>query len=135
MAAEYRHVSPSGEYGIRISSWEARMSLWVDQPTVAVVATGEVVFGFVDSNWSLGDACWLDAKTVEMTVRKYPGGQVLNTQRVRIDCEARTGWVDGGACALWEIEARLEAAMAEAAKPVGRPRGAAFPDGASSWLP
>ena len=40
MALDFRYPSPDGRYGFRISSWEARMSHWIESAELIEVASG-----------------------------------------------------------------------------------------------
>lgn len=86
--------SPDGTFTVTVSPWEARMSLWIDSPTITRVASGEMVLQFSDRHWSLDDATWLDDRTVQLTVRKYPGNRDPSHIVLVLDCVARTGRVE-----------------------------------------
>ena len=65
--------SPDGRFLISISAWEARMSLWIESPTLSERDSGEQLLAFTDQNWSLDSADWLDEAVVVLNLRKYPG--------------------------------------------------------------
>ncbi|WP_395143623.1 hypothetical protein [Armatimonas sp.] len=95
MALDFRYPSPDDRYGFRISSWEARMSHWIESAELIEVSTEEHVFSFSDTNWSLDNAVWDSPSVVRLTVRKYPGNHTPPDFTVVLDCEAKTVTVDG----------------------------------------
>lgn len=104
--------SPSGRFRIAISAWEARMSLWIETPTVLDKTTGETLLAFKDSNWSLDAARWVSHSVVELTLRKYPGNHLPVNVVATLDCASRTarvGQVELGSLA--EVEPALERAL------------------------
>ena len=56
--------SPSGRFGISISAWEVRMSLWIETPLLCERRSGQRLLVFKDSNWSLNSAEWLSDSVV-----------------------------------------------------------------------
>jgi hypothetical protein len=87
--------SPTGRFLIGISAWEARMSLWIESPTLSERDSGELLLAFTDQNWSLDSADWLDEAVVVLNLRKYPGNHRPPQVIAKIDCAARTAEVDG----------------------------------------
>jgi hypothetical protein len=82
-------ASPTGRFEVRVSPWEARMSLWIETPAIFDKASGECLFSFEDSNWSLNSANWLSEAVVELRLRKYPGGHTPPEITLTIDCVAK----------------------------------------------
>ena len=112
MSTNVRSTSPRDRYIITVDSWEARMSLWIDSPTLADRRTGDKVLSFEDPNWSLDAARWLDDSTVVLTLRKYPGNHTPGSIDVTVDCAGRTAMigavrVDG----LSQLEPEMEKAL------------------------
>lgn len=104
--------SPQRTYAVTVSSWEARMSLWIDTPTITHVESGEIVLRFSDRHWSLDDATWLDDRTVQLTVRKYPGNRNPSQLVLVVDCAARTARVERSeAIALDALEPEMDRVM------------------------
>src|SRR6185436_1450296 len=56
--------SPSGRFEITIAAWEARMSLWIETPTLSDRLTGQELLSFNDPHWSLDSAEWQSDSTV-----------------------------------------------------------------------
>lgn len=112
MDAGLRSTSPRGEYIVTVSSWEVRMSLWIDTPTLTNRTTGENLLSFNDPNWSLNEARWIDDSTVVLRLRKYPGNHSPGAIDVTINCAARTAVVGLVAVRkLDEVERQLEKAL------------------------
>lgn len=104
-------VSPSGRYEVSVSPWEARMSLWVDTPTVSDTLHGAVLLAFVDGNWSLDEARWLSDHVVELRLRKYPGSHTPPQLVTTLDCKARTGQLGAETVPLNRLESALDRAL------------------------
>ena len=105
-----RFPSPDGTYVFRLDTSEARMSHWIDTPTLLRVDSGAVVCGFVGTAWSLDAARWLDAHRVAMSLRKYPGGHRPPSLEVELDLAAGTATLAGHPpTALATLEAYLDA--------------------------
>jgi hypothetical protein len=101
--------SPTGRFRIAISPWEARMSLWIETPSLLDKTTGETLLSFKDGNWSLDAARWLSDSVVELTLRKYPGNHLPVQVVAMVDCakrEAKIGEME--LRSLAEVEATLE---------------------------
>ncbi|QQS28106.1 MAG: hypothetical protein IPM47_14685 [Sphingobacteriales bacterium] len=65
--------SPDGKYKVVFSSFEMRMSHWVDNPIVIKVATNEVVYE-LGGLYSADTVKWSeDSRFVTMSIREYPG--------------------------------------------------------------
>jgi hypothetical protein len=104
--------SPTGRFRIAISAWEARMSLWIETPTVLDKATGETLLSFKDSNWSLDSARWLSDSVVELTLRKYPGNHLPTNVIATLDCANRNAKIGETVVkSLAEVEPALERAL------------------------
>jgi hypothetical protein len=104
--------SPSGQYRIAISAWEARMSCWIETPSLFDKMTGEKLLAFQDSNWSLDAARWLSDTVVEFTLRKYPGNHLPVNVIATLDCANRTAKIGQTEIPLLaEVEAALERAL------------------------
>ena len=103
--------SPSGRFRIAISAWEARMSLWIETPTLSD-KTGETLLSFKDSNWSLDAARWLSDSVVELTLRKYPGGHLPGQIVAVVDCAQRNAKIGPTEVqSLADLESALERAL------------------------
>jgi hypothetical protein len=87
--------SPSGRFGVTISALEARMSLWIETPTLSDRSTSEQLLVFKDSNWSLNSAEWLSDSIVVLKFRKYPGNHIPPEVTATIDCLAKTAEING----------------------------------------
>lgn len=108
-----RFPSPGGDYVFRIVTSEARMSHWIDTPTLLRAATGEVLCGFVRTSWSLDGARWLDAHRVVMTLRRYPGDHQPRELVVEVDLAAGTAALAGHPpTGLAALEPYLDAILA-----------------------
>jgi hypothetical protein len=104
--------SPSGRYEIDIVSREVFNTHWIELPRLLDKQTGETLFAFEDSHWSMDEAQWLGESLVRFTLRKYPGNHKPGELIATIDCAARTakiGEVDAGS--LQELEAGLDGAL------------------------
>lgn len=95
MALDSRYPSPDGRYGFRISSWEARMSHWIESAELIEIGTEDTLFSFSDPNWSVDNAVWESPTVVVLTVRKYPGNHLPPDFTIVLDCEAKNVTVDG----------------------------------------
>ncbi|MGE0440445.1 MAG: hypothetical protein AB7S39_08115 [Gemmatimonadales bacterium] len=105
-------ASPDGRYTITTSAWEVRMSLWIETPSLADSATGQVLWTPEDGNWSLDAALWTGPATLRLTLRKYPGNHTPADVTAEIDCRALTARVgDGPAEPLDTLDRRLERAL------------------------
>lgn len=112
MSGEIHSASPDGRFVIRVSAWEARMSLWVETPNLYDMMTNEDLLTFRNSNWSLDQAFWQAGNLVTMTMRKYPGDHTPSSVEVTVDCLARTATVAGKpAMSLTDVESALESAI------------------------
>jgi hypothetical protein len=108
---ENSDVPNSASYEISVSAWEARMSLWIETPTLRNKATGEVVLSLRDTNWSLNSARWRSDDVVELRLRKYPGSHTPAEIMATLDCSQRTARIDGMVMPISELEAALERAL------------------------
>lgn len=86
-------LSPDNRFAVRLHAWEARHSLWVATPAVWELATDELLLRFADERWSAEQAAWLDAATLQLVLRKFPGDRGPASVTVTIDCQARTATV------------------------------------------
>jgi hypothetical protein len=104
--------SPSSRFLITISAWEARMSLWIETPTLIDCSSGERLLVFKDSNWSLNSAEWLSESVVVLKLRKYPGNHIPSEVTATVDCTAKTAEVNGKKVdTLGNVERYLDAAL------------------------
>ncbi|MDB5805008.1 MAG: hypothetical protein JWN73_2330 [Betaproteobacteria bacterium] len=109
MSEPAKSTSPDGRYAIYVDMLEARMSHWIECPSLVDTRSGETLLRFSDSNWSMDRARWNSDAVVPMDLRKYPGDHRPASFEVAIDCTARTATVAGTpAAALGEVEAALE---------------------------
>jgi len=120
-------ASPTGRFLTVISPWEARMSLWIETPTLRDTTTGETLLSFRDSNWSLDSARWLSDSIVELTLRKYPGNHLPVDIVATLDCASRTAKVGSMELqSLLEVESALEESLTwRTAAPAKPPAGVA----------
>ena len=100
--------SPSGRFEITISAWEARMSLWIETPTLLDRHSNEAILVFQDPNWSLDSATWTSDATVVLTLRKYPGNHRPTSLVATVDATARTATVEGTTVPLTALESLLD---------------------------
>ena len=104
--------SPTGRFVIGISAWEARMSLWIETPTLSERLTGKQLLAFKDPNWSLDSADWLNDSTVVLKLRKYPGNHVPTGLIATVDCLAGTAVIgETRVDSLECLEDRLDKAL------------------------
>ncbi len=65
--------SPDGKYKVVFSSFEMRMSHWVDNPILIEVATNEELYS-LGGMFSADSVKWSeDSRYVTMSIREYPG--------------------------------------------------------------
>lgn len=102
-------ISLTGSYEIRIESWEARNSLWVQTPEIVALQLQDTILKFRDPYWSLNNAEWIGNKNVKLTLRKYPGNHIPAELMVTIDCKNRLVTLpDGQQVALTALEDQLD---------------------------
>jgi hypothetical protein len=65
--------SPDRQFKVSFTSYEMRMSHWVDQPCLTQVPDDACIFSIDSDNWSARNVRWLDDATVELVMLKYPG--------------------------------------------------------------
>ena len=65
--------SPHQDFKVSFSSYEVRMSHWIDEPSLIRVHDNACLFALNEGGWSAWAVRWLDSSTVEMLMRKYPG--------------------------------------------------------------
>ncbi|MGC4093162.1 MAG: hypothetical protein QM756_35795 [Polyangiaceae bacterium] len=105
-------ASPNGRFQISVSAWEARMSHWIETPTLTDVSVKETILSFEDASWSLDDASWIDDSRVTLVMRKYPGNHKPSSVSVEIDCIARTATLgEREVKALQDLERAMNAAI------------------------
>ena len=114
--------SPSGRFEVQVAPWEARMSLWVETPTVVDTATGRKLLAFADVRWSLDAADWTSDRVVELWLRKYPGGHTPSGVMVTVDCEAETARIGETTVPLREVERTLNESLSWPRPPAPEPR-------------
>lgn len=74
--------SPNRRYKVSFSSYEVRMSHWIDQPYLIRVSDNACLFRLNEDGWSAWAVRWLDNSTAALDLRKYPG---LVTCRVTLN--------------------------------------------------
>lgn len=90
MQSQHKFPSPDKRYDFLIHSWEARMSLWVESPSLYDHQTKQILFRFHNPNWSLEKAEWENDTVVVLTLQKFPGAHTPPFFEVTIDCNTRT---------------------------------------------
>jgi len=85
-------ISPNQAYTVEFSSYEVRMSHWINQPYLIRVADKQTLFSLAGDGWSTFTTKWVDEATVEMEVARYPG-RVSCT--LRLNAAAGTGTAAG----------------------------------------
>jgi len=113
--------SPSGRFEVRVSPWEARMSLWVETPTVVDTATGRELLAFADVRWSLDEAEWVSDSVVELWLRKYPGSHRPPGVMVTVDCDGETAQIGEATVPFREVERTLDQALTWPQPPAPEP--------------
>lgn len=102
-------ISPTGSYEIRVESWEARMSLWVQTPEIVDLQSQAIILAFRDDRWSLEKSEWIDNTTVRLMLRKYPGNHIPSEIAITIECQHRLAILpDGKRVALTTLEEQLD---------------------------
>ena len=101
-------TSPSGRFRITLDPWEARMSLWVETPTLTDTLTGATLLSFSDANWSLNSAAWQSDAVVELRLRKYPGSHAPPEVAVTLDSVRMTARLADQEVPLAQVEVALE---------------------------
>lgn len=66
-------LSPNHQYKVSFSSYEVRMSHWIDQPYLIRLSDNVCLFTLNADAWSAWAVRWIDDSTVELSVWKYPG--------------------------------------------------------------
>jgi hypothetical protein len=67
------HRSPDGRFDLVTVASEAKMSHWIETPTLLEARTGRELFA-LDFQWSADSVAWSgDSRTVTLSLRKYPG--------------------------------------------------------------
>ncbi|MVM41854.1 hypothetical protein GO730_36225 [Spirosoma sp. HMF3257] len=85
--------SPDQQYKLSISSYDIRMSHWIDQPSLIRVSDNVTLFD-LEHLWSASDIKWLNPSTVTMYLRLYPG---LLACEVTLNPASNQGQVTGQA--------------------------------------
>ena len=87
--------SPDGLIEVRFDAYEARMSLWVLEPSVVRVRDGAVVMSLDGSAWDGGGIPpgWPAPDRVELHLRHYPDGARIYD--LVVDVEAERCWLAG----------------------------------------
>lgn len=80
-------LSPDLRYELRFSSFEVRMSHWIEQPYLVRLSDQRSLFTLHDL-WSLDEARWSSPVTLTMQLRLYPG---LLSCVLTLDVEANQG--------------------------------------------
>ena len=79
--------APDNLYKVCFSSYEMRMSHWVNQPRVLRVQDNETLFA-APSRWSANEVQWINPYVLTMELRLYPG-RIGGT--ITLDMEEKTG--------------------------------------------
>lgn len=104
--------SPDGRFHIWTSDIEVRMSHWIERPTITDTQTRQNILYFQDGHWSLDQAIWTDAHTVQLVMRKYPGNHQPVDLTATVDCLARTAKVgDREVKHLFELEGVMDSLL------------------------
>jgi hypothetical protein len=107
-------VSPNKCYELRAEVWEARNSLWVYSPIIWDVTLEQSAFRFKDEKWSVDSNTWLNASTVQLSLRKFPGSQRRENITVEVDCITRIAKILPSTIAKIDaLEEALELALGE----------------------
>jgi hypothetical protein len=104
-------TSPSGRFEITISAWEARMSLWIEVPTIHDRVAGKELLTFEDPHWSLDSTEWRSDSVVALTMRKYPGNHRPVDIVATVDCLGATADIGGTTVPLEQLERSLDSAL------------------------
>ena len=88
------------------------MSHWIESPWITDLQENKQVLSFSSSNWSLDQSRWLDATTVELVMRKYPGNHKPADVTAVVNFATSTARVgDREVKALHELERVMDAAL------------------------
>jgi hypothetical protein len=110
--SEVKSTSPDGRFQVRVETWEARNSLWVESPSIYNTRTEEVLLQLQSEMWSLDKAEWKTGEVVELTLRKYPGNHTPIQLEAAVDCENQTAQIQSlPAVPLKELEQLLESQL------------------------
>jgi len=118
-------LSPTGRYEVTFYDREVFNTHWVQTPTIVDRQSGDTLFTFKDTHWSVDERCWLDDHVASFHLRKYPGNHEPGELVVAFDCASRTASFGAQACAFDELEPRLDAALTwiyEKPRPAEPPR-------------
>lgn len=85
-------ISPLKTYVVRFSTYEVRMSHWINEPGIYSLPDNTLVFE-MPSTWSADEVHWLDDSTVELKTRLYPGRVYCD---LKLDLLAGTGTASRG---------------------------------------
>ncbi|GAB3957626.1 hypothetical protein GCM10028805_50680 [Spirosoma harenae] len=85
------YFSPDNRFKVSLASNEIRMSHWIDSPYLTRISDDATLFT-LNSLWSASDIDWLNASTVMMELRLYPG---LLSCTVTLDIDQNKGEVSG----------------------------------------
>jgi hypothetical protein len=112
METELRSTSPNRRYEVRVSPWEARMSLWVETPLIIDTSVQQSLLHFTNPSWSLISNEWQRESTVVLYLSKFPGGHLPGALQVIVDCITHTAIVHGQHVdSLSKVEQVLEHAL------------------------
>ncbi|MGF6391221.1 hypothetical protein [Pseudomonas plecoglossicida] len=104
--------SADERYRVVVSPWEAFHSQWVYSPRIIDTHLGTCLLRFKDARWSTDLSIWHSSTTVELVLRKYPGGQAIREVRAMIDCANRCARLaSGGEVELTALERALDARL------------------------
>jgi hypothetical protein len=102
-------ISPTSSYEIRIESWEARNSMWVQTPTIIDLQLQDTILEFRDPYWSLNNAEWISNTDVKVTLRKYPGNHIPAELAIEVECKHRLATLPNGQqVAITALEDQLD---------------------------
>ncbi|HUQ10122.1 MAG TPA: hypothetical protein VM146_07375 [Steroidobacteraceae bacterium] len=104
-------LSPTGRFEVTFYDREVFNTHWVQTPTLVDKQTGEPLFAFKDTHWSVDERSWLDDAKVRFHLRKYPGNHDPGEIMVTLDCATRMASFNGVVCGFDELEQRLDAAL------------------------
>ncbi|MFJ4157438.1 hypothetical protein ACIPZF_21875 [Pseudomonas sp. NPDC089752] len=104
---EMLSTSADDHYRILVKPWEAANTHWIYSPRIVDTRAGTCLLRFKDARWSSDISTWHTLTTVELVLRKYPGGKEA---RVLIDCANRCARLEkGGELELTQLECALDA--------------------------
>jgi hypothetical protein len=79
-------LSPTGRYEVNRDVFNTH---WLQTPTIVDRESGDALFGFRDTHWSVDERNWSGDSTVCFHLRKYPGNHDPGELVVAFDCTTR----------------------------------------------